>query len=176
MLKTKSKSLIKTVKRGTQIQKEGDKVLQIYVVRKGLLRSYTIDEKGKNHTYMFAPEGWIVSDVEAQIYNKRTKFYIDCLEDSELEIINISQNNTFFEVSNDSDKTAQINSLLKRVAVLQRRVIMLLSASAKERYLDFLDTYPNISQRVPQKMIASYLGITPEALSKIKSDVVKSDD
>jgi hypothetical protein len=59
--------------------------------------------------------------------------------------------------------------LSKRIAVLQKRVIMLMSATAWERYQDFLDTYPNIVQRVPQKMIASYLGITPEALSSLRA-------
>ena len=66
--------------------------------------------------------------------------------------------------------TFGIEKLLKRVAVLQKRIIMLMSATAWERYQDFIETYPNIVQRVPQKMIASYLGITPEALSKIRGE------
>ncbi|MEL7120336.1 MAG: Crp/Fnr family transcriptional regulator, partial [Bacteroidota bacterium] len=64
--------------------------------------------------------------------------------------------------------------LVRRLSVLQDRIIMLMSASAKERYQHFLDTYPDIIQRVPQKMIASYLGITPEALSTVKGKMKKS--
>jgi CRP-like cAMP-binding protein len=66
-----------------------------------------------------------------------------------------------------------ISRLMKRISVLQRRVIMLMSATALQRYNDFLEMYPNIVQRVPQKMIASYLGITPEALSKIRGQLAK---
>ena len=68
----------------------------------------------------------------------------------------------------------KVNLLSRRVAVLQRRVIMLMSASAKDRYELFLETYPKIPNRVPQRMIASYLGITPEALSKIRGKIAKS--
>ena len=60
--------------------------------------------------------------------------------------------------------------MARRIAVLQRRVIMLMSYSAKQRYLRFIETYPNLPNRIPQKMIASYLGITPEALSKIRNE------
>ena len=63
-----------------------------------------------------------------------------------------------------------VDKLIKRVTVLQKRVIMLMSSKAIERYDAFLETYPDIVQRVPQRMIASYLGITPEALSKLKGD------
>ena len=66
-----------------------------------------------------------------------------------------------------------VNLLSRRFAVLQRRVILLMSASAKERYELFLETYPKIPNRVPQRMIASYLGITPQALSTIRGDIIR---
>ena len=67
----------------------------------------------------------------------------------------------------------QIKKLIRRVSVLQNRVLMLMSANAATRYEEFIRTYPNITQRVPQRMIASYLGITPEALSKIRGKMAK---
>jgi len=67
----------------------------------------------------------------------------------------------------------QIEKFVRRVAVLQHRVLMLMSAKAADRYEEFIKTYSNISQRVPQRMIASYLGITPEALSKIRGEIAK---
>ncbi len=160
------------LKKGDILQKEGDKNQKSYLVKKGLLRSYTIDEKGKEHIYMFGPEGWIVSDLEAETSGEKCMLYIDCLEDSTVECLQQRHSESFIKNTNEEEKNKQILSLLKRVAVLQKRVLLLMSASAKTRYVNFKKTYPNISQRVPQKMIASYLGITPEALSKIKSELL----
>lgn len=172
---TKSKLIksisVEKVKKGTVLQVKGDRVMNDYYVTKGLLRSYTIDEKGKEHIFMFASEDWLMSDIESQVYDKTAELYIDALEDSEVEKID---RKAFKEVNVaryfDGD---ELNKLLKRVAVLQRRVLLLMSATAIERYEHFLETYPGIVQRVPQKMIASYLGITPEGLSKIRGQRVK---
>ena len=61
--------------------------------------------------------------------------------------------------------------LAKRLRVLQKRIVMLMSSAAIERYEHFIATYPSIIQRVPQRMIASYLGITPEALSRVRKEI-----
>lgn len=158
------------VKKGEMIQPVNSLVRNGYFVKKGLLRSYTVDSKGKEHIFMFAPEGWIIGDIEAQTSNAPTVLYIDALEDSELEVIS---ERTFFEIKENYPALLSMNTdkLTKRIAVLQRRVIMLMSATARERYEEFNRIYPNIVQRVPQKMIASYLGITPEALSKIRKEI-----
>lgn len=158
------------VKKGEMIQPVNSLLRNGYFVKKGLLRSYTVDSKGKEHIFMFAPEGWIIGDIEAQTSNAPTVLYIDALEDSELEVIS---ERTFFEIKENYPALLSMNTdkLTKRIAVLQRRVIMLMSATARERYEEFNRIYPNIVQRVPQKMIASYLGITPEALSKIRKEI-----
>ena len=77
-------------------------------------------------------------------------------------------------IASDDFEAQNLGFWLKRIATLQKRSILLMSATAIERYHDFLKTYPDIVQRVPQKMIASYLGITPEALSKVKGESVKT--
>ena len=121
---------------------------------------------------MFAPEGWIIFDFVSQTYNTPSELVIEAIEDSKLQVLdkelfdNLLSKSSKFQIS-DSEK------LNKRIAILQKRIIMLMSATAWERYLDFLDTYPDIVQRVPQKMIASYLGITPEALSNMRSSMSK---
>jgi CRP-like cAMP-binding protein len=166
------KLIHKTVKKGAVLQSKGDSGTRLYFVKKGCLRSYTIDEKGKEHIFMFAPEGWLISDIESQISETPAELYIDAIEDSELEVLD----RNFFDNAQEYQiqmTNAGRNKLFKRISVLQKRVIMLMSASASERYTDFLQTYPNIVQRVPQRMIASYLGITPEALSKIRGDMAK---
>ena len=169
------KKIIETKKviKGEVLQKQGDLKIKSYLVKKGLLRSYTIDDKGKEHIFIFAPEGWIVSDMESQTKGSPAQLFIDALEDAELEVIekNILDQTSSF-TSTEQTKAHTLN-LVNRISTLQKRVLLLMSASAKERYKDFLITYPNIIQRVPQKMVASYLGITPEALSKIRGEMLK---
>lgn len=143
------------VKKGETLQRKGDLNTKVYQVESGLLRSYSIDEKGKEHIFMFASEGWIIADNIPP--DEPCDLFIDALEDSSL-----IQRSKKFDSESDTQK------LIKRIEVLQKRVIMLMSAPAIERYEQFIQTYPDLVQRIPQRMIASYLGITPEALSTVK--------
>lgn len=150
-----------TIKKGTILQYKGDLNSKIYSVKEGLLRSYSIDAKGKEHIFMFAPEGWIIAgSLPPEI---PCELYIDAIEDT---IAYVSPKDI-------EKETANAAPLIKRLAVLQQRIIMLMSYAAIDRYNHFIATYPEVSQRIPQKMIASYLGITPEALSKVKSQSLK---
>ena len=111
---------------------------------------------------MFAPENWIITDnCEGDI---PCDLYIDAIEDSAITVTE----KDFTKLSSDR------KSLVKRINVLQKRVIMLMSSPAVERYQHFVETYPDIIQRVPQRMIASYLGITPEALSRLRKEISKN--
>lgn len=162
----------KTVAKGQILLRKGEINAKGYFVKKGCLRSYSIDEKGKEHIFMFAPEGWLVSDIATMIKKVPSDLFIDAVEDSEVEVFDLNL------VEAAGFDTVQlfgtgIEKLVNRIVVLQKRIIMLMSASAWERYEHFLETYPNIVQRVPQRMIASYLGITPEALSKLRGDMAK---
>lgn len=162
----------KSFAKGQMLLHKGEISVKGYFVKKGCLRCYSIDEKGKEHIFMFAPEGWMASDIATQIRNAPSDLFIDALEDSEVEVFDLHQARAEgFDVNKLFGAGAE--KLVKRIAVLQKRIIMLMSASAWERYEDFLETYPNIVQRVPQRMIASYLGITPEALSKLRGDKTK---
>jgi len=114
-----------------------------------------IDEKGKEHIFLFASENWIMTDSVAR--NKPCQLFIDAIEDSEV-----------FSFEKGNEDKIEIQKILNRLEALQNRVIMMISSTALERYEHFIKTYPKIIQRVPQRMIASYLGITPEALSKVK--------
>lgn len=150
-----------SVKKKQILQSKGNLHSKAYIVETGLLRSYTIDENGKEHIFMFGPEDWIVTDYAAA--DEPCDLYIDAIEDS--VVIQIEKNT---ELEIDHKK------IVKRIRVLQRRIIMLMSASAIDRYDHFVSTYPTIVQRVPQYMIASYLGITPEALSAAKNQQLKN--
>jgi CRP-like cAMP-binding protein len=125
------------VKKGQLIQRQGALDSKVYKVESGLLRSYSIDDKGKEHIYMFAPEDWIIADnCDAKL---PCELFIDALEDS--------------------------------VVIISEKAEAIQNANAIERYEHFIETYPNILQRVPQRMIASYLGITPEALSRVRKAI-----
>ncbi len=159
--------------KGTVLQHEGEITSNAFIVKKGLLRSYSLDVSGKKHIFSFAYEGWIIGDLESQEFNQPTELFIDCLEDSEVYVF---ERNSYLN-SDLTREQLQKNAhlLARRVAVLQKRVLMLLSASAKERYLYFLELYPELPNRVPQYMIASYLGITPQALSTIRAKLAKKN-
>ena len=143
------------VKKGQIIQQKGDLNSKVYRVETGLLRSYSISEQGREHIFMFGPEGWIIADNVPPA--EPCDLYIDAVEDSV-----VWQKEKNIQDKHDAQK------LINRIGVLQKRVIMLMCASAIERYEHFVETYPDIVQRVPQRMIASYLGITPEALSTVR--------
>ncbi|WP_272023827.1 Crp/Fnr family transcriptional regulator [Olleya namhaensis] len=148
------------VNKGEILQRKGDISTKIYIVESGLLRSYTIDEKGKEHIYLFGPENWLVADNCES--NTPCQLFIDAIEDT---IINVATKEELLKEGPD------LTALLRRLDTMQNRIIMLMSSNAKERYLHFIKTYPNIIQRVPLKMVASYLGITPEALSRVRNEL-----
>ncbi|SDM03774.1 Crp/Fnr family transcriptional regulator [Kriegella aquimaris] len=149
-----------TVSKGAVLQRKGDINSNVFIVEDGLLRSYTIDDKGKEHIYMFGPENWFVADNCEP--NTPGELFIDAIEDS---ILKVYSKEELLKESPD------INALLRRLNTMQTRILMLMSSSAKERYEHFIKTYPNITQRVPLKMIASYLGVTPEALSRVRHEL-----
>ncbi len=155
------------VKKGEIIQLPNALKHNIIFVKKGLLRMYVVDDKGKEHVYMFAPEGWTLSDFSAIKENRTSNFFIDAIENSLIEIFSKGLGEELPKTTMElTDQT--IDLMGRRIATLQDRIIMLLSYTAKERYQQFLLTYPDIVNRVPQKMIATYLGVTPQALSKIR--------
>jgi CRP-like cAMP-binding protein len=173
ILKIDTNAKLKECKKGNILQVAGGIKASTFHVKKGLLRSYIIDSKGKEHIFMFAPEGWITADLEALEFNEPVQLYIDCLEDSEIIIFN---KDCLFKADFSKEKMIVNAQLLyRRMGKLQRRVLMLMGSPAIDRYTYFLDTYPELSNRVPQRMIASYLGITPQALSTIKGKIARSN-
>ncbi len=157
------------IDKGEVILYQGEIASRAYWVVQGLLRSYSLDSAGKIHVFMFAPEGWIVSDVQSFTFLEPSNLFIDAMEPT--LIIELNQSYLSVQSLNEGDVTHAINKLLRRISILQQRVIMLMSASAAERYEHFLETYPDLVNRVPLKWIASYLGITPEALSTIRGRI-----
>ena len=161
-------------KKGSILQRQGEVMSLAFYVKKGLLRSFTVDSKGKEHIFMFAPEGWLIADIESQEFNRPAELTIETLENSEVVAIDRS---SFIPSNLTSEQLmGQVNLLSRRLGVLQRRMIMMMRAPAADRYKSFIETYPNLPNRVPQHMIASYLGITPQALSTIRGKIARSEE
>jgi CRP-like cAMP-binding protein len=139
-------------------------------VEKGALKSYTVDEKGNEHILQFALEGWWASDMYSFITSEPASYNIDALEDCELLLLSQQSSEAMMQ---KLPKMERYFRLLGQNAIvaMQRRMIGSLSQSAEEKYSKLVLTYPNIVQRVPQHMIASYLGITPETVSRIRKNL-----
>lgn len=157
-------------KKDTVLLREGDVCNSAFFVERGLLRSFSINKSGKEHIIQFAPENWFMSDRGSNYFNEPSDFFIDVVEDSEVVLID----QRFFKLASDiSPHFRQYNERLlhNHIRHLQKRMNLLLSASAEKRYLDFIELYPDLTLRVPQWMIASYLGITPESLSRVRKEL-----
>lgn len=164
---------VKNYSRGEMILNAGDYSDDYFFVEKGVIRSYTIDDNGKEHIIQFGPENWIVSDRNSSLCKQEAKFYIQAIEDSTVIILN-EEINKLLQSLNPDYVNSQVLLLQNHIRHMQDRITSLLSATAKTRYLDFIKLYPTITAKVPQWMIASYLGITPESLSRVRKDIASN--
>lgn len=161
---------VKTFEKNEMILMSGEVSSSGYFVLSGLLRCYSIDSKGKVHIIQFAPEQWWLSERNGMFFNEPSEFFIDAIEPTRAVAMPkdfINEAALHVPCMNDLNSTMLNNS----IRFMQRRINMLLSATAEERYLNFIQLYPNLTLRVPQWMIASYLGITPESLSRVRKDL-----
>ena len=135
-------------------------------VVKGLLKSFYIDDAGKTHIMQFAMEDWWISDPNAYFNRINATLNVDCIEDTD----------TFFiSIDNREKLCGEIQKMeyffMKKVTAgyiaLQKRILSLMSQKAEERYTQFVQLYPSLIDRVPKAMIASYLGVTRETLSRM---------
>ncbi len=161
---------VRTFQRKEIIWAAGDACRYGLFVAKGCLRSYVLDEKGKEHVLYFAPENWWMVDNPSLLQSRPSLFFADAIEPTECLVFD---KRAFENVMMQFDQTKNIliTLLQNNLSTLQRRLIFTLSRTAQERYLDFVQTYPDLVQRVPQRMIASYIGVTPEFLSRIRQDL-----
>lgn len=155
------------VEKGEFLLREGEVCNHTFFVESGLLRMYSIDRNGKDHIIQFAPEKWLISDRSSLHFGEKSKYFIDAVEESEVLFL---KPDFFIALNEKFPYTTENNDLLlqKHIRNLQNRVNSLLAETAEERYMNFIKMYPDILLRVPQWMVASYLGITPESLSRVR--------
>jgi CRP-like cAMP-binding protein len=142
-------------------------------VNKGCIREYFIDRKGAELTLEFAVEDWWVSDITSFESQSPSNMYIETLEDCELLILTHDSKE---RILNQVPKLERMFRLMiqRHLTVVQNRLFKTVSFSAMDKYTEFIRRYPTISQRVPQHYIASYLGISPEFLSRLRKREQKS--
>lgn len=144
---------------------------EAYVV-KGCLRKYCMDDDGAEIVLQFAIEDWWVGDIASSTMRLPSQVYIQALEDSELLLIHRDDKEQLFARVPAFERMFRL-MIQRSYTVLQDRFVATLAKPADERYLAFLEKYPGIVQRVPQHYIASYLGITPEFLSRIRARLAR---
>jgi CRP/FNR family transcriptional regulator, anaerobic regulatory protein len=163
----KAQFIPKQVKKNEFLLREGEVAKYGMFVASGCLRTYTIDDKGKEHILQFSVENWWTGDMDSLMNGTPTSYFIEVIEDAEVLLFdNTSLQKVFASIPALAAQYQE--GLQKHAAAKNKRIVSSLSATAEQRYDDFLKIYPSIAQRVPQHMIASYLGVSPETLSRIR--------
>ena len=160
----------KKLRKKQYLLQAGDICKTIAFVEKGALRAYSTDEKGNEHIIQFALEGWTISDLYSFMTGEPATYHIDALEDSELILISKgAQEEILRRVPKYETYTRM--QLTGAYLAMQKRLTSIISQPVEDRYTNFISVYPNIAQRVPQHMIASYMGLKPETLSRVRKKI-----
>ena len=158
----------KKLRKKQYLLQEGDVCKHIAFVEKGALKAYVVDDAGAESIIQFALEGWVISDLYSFLTGEPATYNIDALENAELVLISKSAHEELLKKLPKYETYIRLQITGAYIA-LQKRLTSIISLPLEERYKNFLATYPNIAQRVPQHMIASYMGLTPETLSRVRS-------
>ncbi len=163
--------LVKVKKKQLLIQPGFVAKYRIYVLQ-GAFHSYVLDDKGNEHTIQFAVEDWWISDYNSYIHRTPATQFVEALENS---IILQIDHQAEQQLKSANWELATLFRLMAEntAAYLARRIVSNLTQSAEERYAEFVAKYPNMGQRLPQFVIASYLNMTREFLSKIRNDKLR---
>lgn len=158
----------KRVLKNQYLLHEGDDVKYEYVVLSGLYKVFFLDEQGKEYIIQFAKENWWMSDYQAFFQKKKATVFIECIEPGEVLVSTLE---TREKLSSEFHKMEHFYrvKLTNGYVAMQERVKLLLSSTPTERYEAFSKMYPDLLQRLPKKLIAEYLGISRETLSRLYS-------
>jgi CRP-like cAMP-binding protein len=156
---------VKRLKKHQFLLQEGDPVKNDHLVVKGLLKAYHLVEGGKEHILQFAMEDWWITDYQAYLNEGRATLFIECLEDCELLCLSLRNREKIC-----ADQHAMEHFFRKKVnagyVALQKRILSMLRSNGRDRYEQLLKDYPTLLQRIPKTLIAAYLGISRETLSR----------
>jgi CRP-like cAMP-binding protein len=166
-----SKITVRSYLKGQYIVQQGDVCKYSCFVLSGCTKTFYVDSDGQEHILMFSIEDWWTSDMGSFVTQTPADFNVQCIENTELVMFSYD---TIEDLYREIPKLERFfrQIIEKGFAAAQKRIVRNFSLSAKEQYLYFREQYPKIEQRIPQYMVASYLGITKEFLSKIKSQLI----
>lgn len=166
----KSFFIPKKIRKKQYLLQEGDVCKYSAFVEKGFLRCYTVDEKGNEHMLQFAFEGWWMADQYSLLTKTPSRYNIDALEDCQLLLLTKEEEDKMLDKIPKLERYFRIllqNSLIATI----KRLESSLSDTAEEKYSRLITNCPTIAERVPQHMLASAIGITPETLSRIRKQM-----
>ncbi|WP_237390816.1 Crp/Fnr family transcriptional regulator [Chryseobacterium sp. KMC2] len=161
---------VKKLRKKQYLLQEGDICKCLSFVSKGLLKSYFLDEKGNEHINMFAFEGWWISDFNSFVHQEKAVLNIDAIEETEVLMITLENYEKMMLEVPVMDRYFRIlyqNSLVTK----DQRLIVSNSYTAEEKYLQLAQKNPEMIKRVPHNLIASYLGLAPETISRIRKKI-----
>ena len=153
---------------------EGDICKYFGFILSGAMRQYTVDDKGAEHIVQLAVENWWVGDRESWTMSVPSLYNIDAWEDTELLLMS---HDTLLELVQQFPAFAETKKIMddRNNIASQRRITSAISSTAEKRYTTFVECYPNLLERFPQHMIASYLGIAKDTLSRIKRQLFQKE-
>jgi len=163
----RSMCVMKKLRKKQMLLHEGEINRYKIFVLNGLLRNYSISEDGHEYVMRFTDKGGWTTDPESYYNQVPSKFNIDALEPSEVIMWSREDFETLKQLI-PALNTYSENVITKNVGLTQKRVLMNISASAEEKYIDFINSFPNIINRVPLHMVASYLGVSRETLTRVR--------
>ncbi|MGN5955275.1 Crp/Fnr family transcriptional regulator [Sphingobacterium lactis] len=161
----------KSLKKGENILEQGKICKSLFFVSKGLLRQY-INHEGKELTIHFNEENTFACDFDSFISQSPSEKTIEALEDTELNIISFENLQQFYAEINNGDRFGRL--LLEKIfSSAIRHIISVHADTAEQRYLNFLHSFKHLQQRIPQLYIASFIGVTPQSLSRIRRRIAR---
>jgi CRP-like cAMP-binding protein len=167
-----SKLDIRHYKAKSMVLRAGEVCTHSYFVHSGLLRSFTVNDHIVEHVMSFACSGWWIGDMYSLLSQQPGTLFIEVLEDAEVVLLSKTDQEELYTAIPKLERFFRIlteNSLVAN----QERLMDNLSLTAEERFEKFCKRYPSLIQQVPQKQIASYIGVTPEFFSKMKSKLLR---
>jgi len=158
---------VKKIRKRQYLLQEGDICKYVAFVEKGALRLYRVNEDGSEHIVWFALEGAFMTDLYSFLTNEPCTYNIDAIEDSELVLITKAASDELRKRSPQYQEFI-FQATSEAYIQLEKRITSTISLSVEERYKELTSNYPDIIQRLPQHMIASYMGLNPETLSRVR--------
>ncbi|MDJ1482224.1 Crp/Fnr family transcriptional regulator [Cytophagaceae bacterium YF14B1] len=156
------------VKKHQYLIQDGDQANFEYLIMAGIFRMFYLDDDGKEHIVQFAGENWWMSDYQAYFYQKQARLNIVCMEDGEVLCMKLQGRETLAADLHKMEHFFRVK-LTRGYVAQQQRIISLLSSTPQQRYEEFNHLYPHMTQKIPKKYIAEYLGVSRETLSRLYS-------